>query len=86
MNPYLDADFRVNDVWFSRADAFLLGASSYDAMRAVWPKVTDLDNCVAAALNGRQTIPRVCARRFKTRCRIRRLRKQDKYGQVTDSL
>jgi dihydrofolate reductase len=37
--------------WFERADAILLGRSTYDMMFPYWSQVTDPDNPVAAALN-----------------------------------
>lgn len=51
--PHIDDDFgRIVDGWFARADAFLLGRSTYDMMYAFWPQVTDPEDRVAAALNG----------------------------------
>ena len=40
--------------WFDRGSAILLGRTTYDMMSAYWSQVTDPDNGVAAALNGRQ--------------------------------
>ncbi|WP_433087601.1 dihydrofolate reductase family protein [Dactylosporangium sp. CA-052675] len=40
----------VNE-WFQKADAFLLGRTTFDMMRSYWPQVTDPDNLVATALN-----------------------------------
>jgi dihydrofolate reductase len=37
--------------WFERADALLLGRSTYDMMYPYWSQVTDPDNTVGAALN-----------------------------------
>ncbi|MDN5747926.1 MAG: dihydrofolate reductase family protein [Pseudonocardia sp.] len=37
--------------WFSRADAILLGRSTYRMMQAYWSQVIDPDNPVAVALN-----------------------------------
>ncbi|HEY5820345.1 MAG TPA: dihydrofolate reductase family protein [Propionibacteriaceae bacterium] len=51
--PYLDEDFgAIVDGWFARADAILLGRSTYDMMHPYWSQVTDPDNLVAAKLNG----------------------------------
>jgi dihydrofolate reductase len=51
--PYADQDFgQIVNGWFGRADAVLLGRSTYDMMYAFWSQVTDPDDVVAAALNG----------------------------------
>jgi len=51
--PYLDEDFgTIVDGWFRRADAFLLGRSTYDMMHPYWRQITDPDNLVATKLNG----------------------------------
>lgn len=51
--PYVDADFgAIVDGWFRRADAILLGRSTYDMMHPYWRQVTDPDNLVGAKLNG----------------------------------
>ena len=51
--PYVDEDFgAIVDGWFRRADAILLGRSTYDMMHPYWRAVTDPDNLVATQLNG----------------------------------
>ena len=51
--PYVDEDFgAIVDGWFRRADAILLGRSTYDMMHPYWRQVTDPDNIVATKLNG----------------------------------
>ena len=51
--PYLDEDFgSIVDGWFARADAILLGRTTYDMMHPYWRQVTDPDNLVATKLNG----------------------------------
>ncbi|MGW5381534.1 dihydrofolate reductase family protein [Nocardia sp. NPDC003963] len=37
--------------WFRRAEALLLGRTTFELMRSYWPLVTDEDNAVATALN-----------------------------------
>ena len=37
--------------WFRKADAFLLGRSTFQMMRGYWSQVTDPDNLVATGLN-----------------------------------
>lgn len=41
----------VVESWFARAEAFLLGRSTYQMMYSYWSQVTDPDNGVATALN-----------------------------------
>jgi dihydrofolate reductase len=48
--PYVDDGFaEIVAGWFARADAFLLGRTTYDLMRAYWPGV---DDAIAERLNG----------------------------------
>ena len=42
----------VDDDWFARADAILLGRTTYQLMHPYWSQMTDADDPVAAALNG----------------------------------
>lgn len=51
--PLADEDMRqIVDGWFTQADEILLGRSTYEAMQAYWPDVTDPENFVATSLNG----------------------------------
>lgn len=51
--PAIDEDFgAVVDGWFRRADAILLGRTTYDMMHPYWRQVTDPENLVAQKLNG----------------------------------
>ena len=53
--PLFDQDTgEIVTSWFDRGSAILLGRTTYDMMSAYWSQVTDPDNGVAAALNGRQ--------------------------------
>ncbi len=51
--PLADADVGaiIADI-FSRADAFLLGRTTYDIFAAYWPRITDPNNHIASKLNG----------------------------------
>jgi dihydrofolate reductase len=52
VSAHIDQDFgrRIDDI-FSRADAVLLGRTTYDMMYPYWSRFPDQDNVVAAALN-----------------------------------
>jgi dihydrofolate reductase len=51
--PYADEDMgSIVDGWFSRAEAILLGRTTFTMMRDFWSQVTDPADGVAAALNG----------------------------------
>jgi len=50
--PYFDDDMtRIVTRAFANADAFLLGRRTYDIFAAHWPRVTDPNDTIAAALN-----------------------------------
>lgn len=52
MVPYADAEFRsIMKGIFSKADAFLFGAATYNMFSAYWPKVSDSRNPIARTLN-----------------------------------
>ncbi len=62
--PLADEDFGKTMVAiFSKADAFLLGRTTYDIFAAYWPKVTDPKDAIAARLN---MLPKFVASRTKT--------------------
>jgi dihydrofolate reductase len=50
--PWIDQDFgEIVDGWFTNADEFLLGRTTYDMMYPAWSQVTDPDEVVAQKLN-----------------------------------
>lgn len=50
--PYADADVgRFLSEVFGRAQAFLLGRTTYEVFAEHWPRVTDLENPIARRLN-----------------------------------
>jgi dihydrofolate reductase len=50
--PWADQDFgEIVDGWFTNADEFLLGRTTYDMMYPAWSAVTDPDEVVAQKLN-----------------------------------
>jgi len=51
--PFADQDMgTIVNGWFEKADALLLGRSTYDAMFPYWSQVTDPDNIAGVKLNG----------------------------------
>ncbi len=62
--PHFDEDTgnTMNEI-FSKADAFLLGRTTYDIFAGHWPNVSDSGNPVASALN---TLPKFVASRTQS--------------------
>lgn len=62
--PYVDEGFgEIVDGWFRRADAILLGRTTYDLMFPYWSQVPAEDNIAAEKLNG---LPKYVASRTLT--------------------
>ena len=62
--PHADADMGKTMVGiFSKADAFLLGRTTYDIFSAYWPRITDPGDLIASKLN---SLPKFVASRTRT--------------------
>lgn len=62
--PHFDADMGKTMVEiFSKADAFLLGRTTYDIFSAYWPRVTDPNDFIAGRLN---SLPKFVASRTQS--------------------